>query len=172
VFDEASAMDEAALSVLRRLDTGTELSGLVRVTAGRVLAENFLIDRLSGFHERYPAIDIELIGEARVVSLARRKGDIALRFGSPKNSELLARHLGRIAFVLYASPTYRDSLDRKGTPSFIAFDNDSDLVAEAEWLAREFGDKRFAFRGNTQTSQAAAARAGYGVELLQIFVGQ
>ena len=109
-------MDEAALSVLRRLDTGTELSGLVRVTAGRVLAENFLIDRLSGFHERYPAIDIELIGEASVVSLARRKGDIALRFGSPKNSELLARHLGRIAFVLYASPTYRDSLDRKGTP--------------------------------------------------------
>jgi DNA-binding transcriptional LysR family regulator len=166
VLDEASAMDEAALSVLRRLDAGTELSGLVRLTAGRVLAESFLIDRLSGFHERYPAIDIELIGEARVVSLARREADIALRFGSPRDSELLARRLGRIGFGLYASATYRDRLDRRETPSFIGFDNESDFVAEAEWLAREFGDKRFSFRGNTQTSQAAAARAGYGVALL------
>jgi Bacterial regulatory helix-turn-helix protein, lysR family len=33
---EASAMDEAALSVLRRLDAGTEPSSLVRLTAGRV----------------------------------------------------------------------------------------------------------------------------------------
>jgi DNA-binding transcriptional LysR family regulator len=166
VLEEASAMDEAALSVFRRLDAGTELSGLVRLTAGRILAESFLIDRLSGFHERYPAIDVELIGEARVVSLARREADIALRFGSPKDSELVARRLGGIAFGLYVSPAYRDRLEQGETPSFIGFDDESDFVAEAEWLTREFGDKRFAFRGNTQASQAAAARAGYGVALL------
>jgi DNA-binding transcriptional LysR family regulator len=55
VLVEANAMDEAALSVLRRLDAGTELSGLVRLAVGRVLAERFLIDRLRAFHERYPA---------------------------------------------------------------------------------------------------------------------
>ena len=33
VFGEASVMDEAALSVLRRLDAGTELSGSVRPAA-------------------------------------------------------------------------------------------------------------------------------------------
>lgn len=49
VLDEASPMDEAALSVLRRLDAGTELSGLVRLTAGRVRAESFLIERLAVF---------------------------------------------------------------------------------------------------------------------------
>src|SRR5262245_61643376 len=32
VLDEASVMDDAALGVLRRLDAGTELSGLVRLT--------------------------------------------------------------------------------------------------------------------------------------------
>jgi DNA-binding transcriptional LysR family regulator len=52
VFGEANAMDEAALAVLRRLDAGTELSGRVRLAAGRVLAERFLIDRLRTFHER------------------------------------------------------------------------------------------------------------------------
>src|SRR5207253_2283583 len=42
VLDEASAMDEAALSVLRRLDAGAALNGLVRLTAVRPLAESFL----------------------------------------------------------------------------------------------------------------------------------
>ena len=56
VLDGARSMDEPALSVLRRLDAGTELSGLVRLPVGRVLAERFLIERLGAFHKRYPAI--------------------------------------------------------------------------------------------------------------------
>src|SRR3954453_213154 len=62
VLDEARAMDTAALSVQSRLDAGTELSGTVRLTAGRVLTERFLIDRLLAFHERYPVIDLEVVG--------------------------------------------------------------------------------------------------------------
>ena len=37
VLDEARSMDEAALSVLRRLDAGAELSGLLRLSVGRAL---------------------------------------------------------------------------------------------------------------------------------------
>jgi DNA-binding transcriptional LysR family regulator len=166
VLDEASAMEEAALSVLRRLDAGTQLSGLVRLTAGRMLAESFLIDRLREFRERYPAINVEFIDEARVVSLARREADIALRFGSPKDSELVARRVARLTFGLYASPAYRDRLDAGEPLAFIGFDEESDFVAEAAWLTREFGEERFVFRANTQAAQAAAARAGYGVALL------
>jgi DNA-binding transcriptional LysR family regulator len=67
-------MDEAALAVLRRLDLGTELRGLVRLAAGRVLAERFLIDRLRLFHERYPAIDLEVIGGSRVLVMVMTQG--------------------------------------------------------------------------------------------------
>jgi DNA-binding transcriptional LysR family regulator len=74
VLDEASTMDEAALAVLRRLDLGTELRGLVRLAAGRVLAERFLIDRLRLFHERYPAIDLEVIGGSRVLVMVMTQG--------------------------------------------------------------------------------------------------
>jgi DNA-binding transcriptional LysR family regulator len=89
VLEEASAMDEAAMSILRRHDARTELNGLVRLAAGRVLAERFLIDRLRAFHERFPAIDLEVIGGSRVVSLAKREADVALRYGSPKTASLL-----------------------------------------------------------------------------------
>jgi DNA-binding transcriptional LysR family regulator len=166
VLDEASAMDEAALSVLRRLDAGTELSGLIRLTAARALAEGFVIDRLAALHERFPTLDLELISDARVISLARREADIALRFGSLKDSELVARRVAKIAFGLYASPAYRDKLDGGQTPALIGYDKDSDFIFEAAWLERQFRGRRFAFRTNSQTSQAAAARAGYGVALL------
>jgi DNA-binding transcriptional LysR family regulator len=170
VLDEARAMDQAALAVLRQLDAGAELSGLVRLSAGRVMAERFLIDRLAGFHERYPAIDLEVIGGSRVVSLARREADIAVRYGSPKDSELVARRVARIAFGLYAAPGYRARIEAGGTPAFIGFDEDSDFVAEAAWLTRRFADRRFSFRSSSQTTQAAAARAGYGVALLPRYV--
>lgn len=166
VLDEAQAMEEAALSVLRRLDTGTELSGLVRLTAARVLAEGFLVERLGDLHRRYPALDIELISDARVISLARREADIALRLGSPGDSELVGRRVARIAFGFYASPAWRDNHAKGQAHQLIGFDEQSDFIFEAAWLARQFPAARFVFRSNSQMSQAAAARAGFGVALL------
>jgi DNA-binding transcriptional LysR family regulator len=170
LVNHASAMNEAALSILRRLDAGTELSGRVRLAAGRVLAERFLIDRLRAFHERYPAIDLEVIGGSRVVSLAKRQADLALRYGSPKDSELVARRVAKLTFGLYASPDYRDKLKGGEPRVFIGFDENSEFVAEAQWLEGHFGSSRFSFRTSSQTTQAAAARAGYGIALLPKYV--
>jgi len=140
------------------------------LAAGRVLAERFLIDRLRAFHERYPAIDLEVIGGSRVVSLAKREADVALRYGSPKDSELLSRRVATIAFGLYTSAGYREKLNAGQSPVFIGFDQESDFIAETKWLTRQFGDQRFSFRTNSQTTQAAAARAGYGIALLPKYI--
>lgn len=155
---------------LRHVDAGTELSGQVRLAAGRVLAERFLIDRLRAFHERYPAIDLEVIGGSRIVSLAKREADLALRYGLPKDSELVARRLATLTFGLYASPAYREKVSAGQTPAFIGFDENSEFIAEAKWLDRQFSDYRFSFRSSSQTTQAAAARAGYGIALLPKYV--
>jgi DNA-binding transcriptional LysR family regulator len=170
VLDEARVMDESALSVLRRLDGDPEVSGPVRLATGRVLAERFLIDRLRAFHDRYPSIDLEVIGGSRLVSLARRDADIALRFGASKDSELVIRKVAKIAFGFYVSPGYQQKTDTENELAFIGYDDESDFIAEASWLARRFGDRRFSFRTNSQTTQAAAARAGYGVALLPRYV--
>jgi DNA-binding transcriptional LysR family regulator len=69
----------------------------------------------------------------------------------------------RIAFGLYVS---REKLATGDKPAFIGFDETSDFIAEATWLTRHFGDERFSFRTPDQASQAAAARAGYGIALL------
>ncbi len=149
MLGEASAMDEAALSVLRRLDAGTKLSGLVRLAAGRVLAERFLIDRLRAFHERYPAIDLEVIGGSRVVSLAKREADVALRYGAPKDSELVARRVATISFGLYASRTYRDKLNAGHAPTFIG---GSSVIKSFSGLRQQCEARRSGGAGTVQIS--------------------
>ena len=104
------------------------------------------------------------------MSLAKREADVALRYGTPKDSELVARRVATITFGLYASPAYRDKLKAGQAAAFIGFDEASDFIAEAKWLARQFGDRRFSFRSNSHTTHAAAARAGYGVALLPRYV--
>lgn len=170
LLDEATIMEKAAQSVLRRAEIGSEFSGLVRLTANRTLADSFLIDRLHELHERYPALDLELIGDARVISLARREADIAVRLGTPKDSDLVARKVATIALGLYASPACCERLAAGEKPEFIGYDPDSDFIFEASWLAHRFPEARFTFRTNSQTTQAAAARAGYGVALLPRFL--
>jgi DNA-binding transcriptional LysR family regulator len=170
LFDEANAMEELALAVLRRVDNGNELNGFVRLTAPRILADSFLTDRLGGLHDRYPGLDLELISDARVVSLARREADIALELGASKDSDLVARRVGSVALGLYASPAYRDKVASGKPREFIGYDRDSDFIFEALWLTQQFPDGRYTFRSNSLMSQVAAARAGYGVALLPQFL--
>lgn len=169
VLDEAAAMDRAALAVLQRLDAGTAPSGLVRLTTIRSLADHFLIDRLAALHRRHPELDLDIITEARVMSLARREADLALRLGQPSDSELRARRVGSLAFGFYAARGYRKSLGGRA-PELVGYDDDSAFVPEGVWLKRRFSDHRFAFRANSHVSQAAAARAGFGVALLPRFL--
>src|SRR5579859_4440030 len=162
VLDQLTRMDEAVLSMLS-LPMTVEDGGLVRLTAARVLADGFLIDRLGELRQRLPTTDIEMIGESRVISLARREADIAIRLGQPKDSELVGRKIGMVGFGFYASTAY---LADGGPLQFVGFDPDSDFVAEAAWMKREFPGQRIAFRSNSQSAQAAAARAGFGIALL------
>jgi DNA-binding transcriptional LysR family regulator len=165
VLDQAVAMEEAASAVLRRVNTSSELTGLVRLTSGRTLAEWFLVERLDGLRSRHPTIDIELVGDVRLLSLARREADIALRFGAPKSSETAARRVGTITFGLFVASSLRDEPNAMARLPLIGFDREEVSIAEAEWLERSFPGRRFAFRGS-QPAQAAAARAGFGVALL------
>jgi len=95
---------------------------------------------------------------------------VALRYGSPKDRELLARRVTTITFGLYTSASYREKLNDGQSPVLIGFDQESDFIAEAKWLTRQFGNQRFSFRTNSQTTQAAAARAGFGVALLPRYI--
>jgi DNA-binding transcriptional LysR family regulator len=167
----ARTMEEAAQASADMAVVDAGLSGLVRLTMAGSMAERFVTDRLGDFHKQHPRIDLEIVVESRVISLSRREADIAVRFGRPKDSELLARRLSSVAFSFYASRSYAKTLDKSPSPAMIGFDDESNFIADAAWLNREFPQARFIVRTNSQATQAAAARAGLGVAQLPLHVG-
>ncbi|WP_198370665.1 LysR family transcriptional regulator [Roseomonas rosulenta] len=166
VLEEARGMEEAALGVLRRLDAAGALEGPVRLTTTRSLAEGFLVRRLGGLRRAHPGIDLELLAELRVISLARREADIAIRLGRPADSTLAGRRIGRLGHGFYAAPERAAQVAAGETPVLVGYDQDSAFVPETTWLATHFPSARLAFRSNSQAAQAQAARVGFGVALL------
>ena len=56
----------------------------------------FLVDRLNGLRKQHPGIALEIVTDVRLMSLARREADIALRLGRPPDSGLVGRKLAEV----------------------------------------------------------------------------
>lgn len=165
-LDEAQAMEAGAQALRRRLDDGAPSDGVVRLAVARSLADTFLAPRLARLLLDAPGLEVELLTDAGPPGLARPEADLALRLGRPADSELIGTRLASVGYNFYATPAWRERLAGGAAPVFIGFDQDSDAVAEARWMARVLAGRRFALRSDSQAAQAAAARAGLGVCLL------
>jgi DNA-binding transcriptional LysR family regulator len=165
----ADAMESAA-GQLSQLKPAKVLSGLVRITATPSLAESFLIPRLLPLREQHPLLDVEINAQRELVSLNRHQSDIALRLGRPQQPELVARRVTGVVYHFYATPQWRDRIEKGATPCFIGFDEAGAEFPEAVWLARAFENAPLALRCNNQTGQIAAARAGFGIAMLPRFL--
>lgn len=163
LVEVAAPMEAAALAVLNRLDHGSGLSGSVRLTATRAMADGFLAPRLGALAQTHPGIALEIVTGSRAFSLARREADMALRLGRPADSSLRGRRLARVGHAFYATEIWRG---RPAEAPLIGFDADSQGVPEAAWLDRFAAGRRFALRSDSWATQAAAAAAGVGVALL------
>lgn len=172
VLNEAVTMEEAAAAFSRRLESGAEISGLVRITAARILADMYVVQRLGGLIAKYPELNIEIVAESRNLSLARHEADLALRLGRPAKGELIARRIAVVSYALYASRAYLKRMESGETPVFVGFDEDSETLPEATWAKRALADRRLILRSNSQMSQAAAARGGFGIALLPNLIAQ
>jgi DNA-binding transcriptional LysR family regulator len=136
------------------------------------MAQGFLVSRIAKLASLYSGLDIEIATDVRTVSLERREADIALRFGRPKDGDLIARHAVTFGYGLYGSAEWRRRIKRGAALVVIGFDEASAHIADAQWLTRQFPRARIALRTDNQFAQAAAAEAGAGVALLPHFIGR
>jgi DNA-binding transcriptional LysR family regulator len=143
---------------------------VVRVSMVRSFADRFLVERLSRFRNEHPDIPLEIITDTRIVSLARREADIALRLGPPKDSSLLGRKLAQLRYAFYASASVKAECRDSDLP-LVTYDDAGSDTAEAEFIAARLNDRPIAFRSNSNAAQAAAARAGFGAVLLPRYLG-
>jgi DNA-binding transcriptional LysR family regulator len=170
VLQTALAMERVAVT----LPEGVEADGFqgtVRVTTVRSLANLFLINRLGPFHKSRLGITLEIITDIRLMSLARREADIALRLGRPRDSGLIGRKLADIHYAFYAAPTVAAQLKAGKPIPLITYHLDSEDISEAAWIKKHFNSHPVSFRSNDNEAQAAAARAGFGLAMLPRYMG-
>ena len=103
-LDDAEAALQAGQNVVR---------GKVRISATSDFGRNLLMHWLDEFNERYPEVTFALTLSDSLSNLVQEDIDLAIRFGIPPDSSLVARPLAPNPRVLCASPEY---VARHGEP--------------------------------------------------------
>ncbi|WP_437690481.1 LysR family transcriptional regulator [Sorangium sp. So ce176] len=178
VLGHAERMEQGALAAeLAAGGRDAGLRGQLRVTASEWLAVRVLGPLLVPFLARHPAISVDLIADARWLSLPRREADIALRPAAFEHHEVFQREVARIGFGLYASETY---LAERGPPDFdrqceghalVTMSDEPPAVADLPWLGAVAGKARVAARTNGREAQATMGAAGVGLACLPRYLG-
>lgn len=123
--------------------------GRLRVDVPGSLGRTLLIPALSGFHARYPDIQLEIGVSDRPADLLGEQVDCVLRGGEITDPTLVARRVGEFAFRCCATPEY---LRRHGTPQ-----HPSDLASAPHWAVNYFSSRTgqvlpFEFRRDGETT--------------------
>lgn len=114
VLDTAEGMERLAVSFERRSEgADARVAGDVRVTTTDALAVDFVVPAIERLQRRHPDVRVLLSTTTRVLDLARREADIAVRTTRPDPPDLIVRLLARWDVGLYATRRY---LERFGEP--------------------------------------------------------
>lgn len=172
-------MDAGALSVQRLVaarDTG--LSGEILVTSLDWLADEVIAPMLAKFGALHPGLVIELISDTKVFNLARREADLAFRFGSFAQENLVERRIGEVGYALYASDRY---LERHGLPEagdgfrdhlLVLLDRAAGEVPHEAWLPTLAHRARTVLHANGLRAHLAAVRSGTAMAVLPCFIAE
>jgi DNA-binding transcriptional LysR family regulator len=87
--------------------------GTLRIEVQGTLARHFLMPGFPGFFAAYPDIDILMSESDRWVDLVEEGVDCALRYGTLRDSDLVARKVAMLERLTVATPAY---LERHGVP--------------------------------------------------------
>lgn len=80
--------------------------GRLRITAPVDIGGEILMKLTCNFLKKYPEVDFEILLIDRFVDFIEEQVDLAIRVGELKDSSLIAKKVGDVAFSVYASPKY------------------------------------------------------------------
>ena len=94
--------------------------GRLRVNVDSFFSRRMLAPHVAKFLERYPELSLELVTRDQLGDLVADGFDIAVRFGQPPSSSLIARKLMETRTVTVASPAYIRKHGRPEAPADLA----------------------------------------------------
>ena len=146
--------------------------GLLRVDVPVAFGRYLLLPALPEFTHRYPAIELDIRLNDRIVDLVAERIDVALRVGGVQQSGLVARRVAQANIVTCASPIYLADHGAPQTPDDLRQHRLLALTpaggGSPEWsFPAPYTPRRlklhFAMQFNAAEAPVIAAAAGLGI---------
>ncbi len=157
--------------------TGTQVSGIVRIGAPDGFGVKFLAPKLALLAEQQKGLTLQLVPVPRSFSLSEREADIAVMVGRPETGRLVARKLTDYTLGLYAAPDYLarfgmpQTLDDLGTGHRLVGHVDDLIYAPGLNYSREFlRHWQSAIEISSAIGQTEAVRGGAGIGVLHDYL--
>ena len=161
--DEAIAIERVARGASQSLE------GTVRVTLTDMMGNHWLPAKLPEFFQRFPGLRMEVAVENRNLDLIKREADIAIRFGRPKQLDLVTRKSVEINYGVYATTAY---LEKHGRPKslrdfkhhyFVSYDEAVFQIQHLRRVEKIVGQQRILHRSSNITGVLEATKQGIGI---------
>jgi DNA-binding transcriptional LysR family regulator len=168
VLAHAERMESEALGIARAASGHAgELEGDLRVSSSDWFGAHVLTPAIAAMHRRHPAVTVELITDARRLSLARREADLVFRIAPFDEPDIAQRRLLHMPYAAYIATTHDDTV----APQRITMDTAFGDMPDVAWLQSRLPDTRVAFRSNSREAQARACALGVGIAVLPCPLG-
>jgi len=173
LLGHAERMEEEALAIERRLVGQTQqLEGTLRMTSSDWFGAHVLTPVLAEFSVRHPQVTIELLTDARFLSLSRREADVAFRIRPFDEADVVSRKLLHMRYGAYVREGLAHPLAGDGTGSaLLALDSAFAGTPDDGWLQAMLPNARVTFRSNSRDVQARMCAQGIGIAVLPIPLG-
>jgi DNA-binding transcriptional LysR family regulator len=110
-------IEEAATNAAGAMQS---VRGRLRINVDPYFSRLVLGPRLGAFMDRYPELQIEIFTRNEIGDLIADGMDVAVRFGEPPQTSLIARQLMQTRVITVASPAYIERHGRPKTPADVA----------------------------------------------------
>lgn len=174
IYQEACQL-EGQINSVERLVSGRDRSmcGSIRLTLPDIIAEHLLMEDFAEFSQRYPDIDLEIIGSSRSFNLASREADIAIRVCKDQPPEhLVGRKLANMHRAVYISRKRLSELDMDKVESELNWIGWNDKMRRPIGkIARDYPRLSSKHRILNAALQMQACRNGMGAAVLPCFMG-
>lgn len=128
----------------------SEPSGSLKVATTVALANLWLVERVAGFLELYPNIELDIIGHDEGLDVKVREADVSIRPFIEDQSDLIQEYLFSCFLKLYASPEY---LKKHGCPQVAKDLDHHKIISFGEYNIRLYSDVDWPLRIGTKPEQ-------------------
>jgi DNA-binding transcriptional LysR family regulator len=111
------AIEQANFAEQTARASGSELAGVLRVSAAVTFARLHIIPRLHGFLNAHPELSIDIVLDDGHIDLVEQGIDVALRMGKLLDSSMTAKKIATVPRSVMASPRYLEKYGMPTTPS-------------------------------------------------------